>query len=128
VKTFVWLFISSAIFGLAIGATYWWIAHEESTGTVLLGIMTAAFLFAAGYALVAERDAHLAGDGPETTPREVAGEDLGTFTTASAYPILIACTALLTLLGLLWSPPLCAAALLTLILILWRLAAESART
>jgi hypothetical protein len=128
VKTFVVLFGVAAAFGAAIAVAYWFVAHEEATGTALLAVMTTALVFAAGYAVVAERDAHLVGDRPDETLRESAGEDLGIFTIKSPYPVLIAvCTALL-LSGLLWSPLLAIAALVGMLLCFWRLGAESART
>ena len=126
-KTFVGLFFSSALFGLAIVIAYWFVAHEETVGTALLGIMTAALTFTAGYAVIAERNADIDGDSAEITPRDVAGEDLGIFTTESAWPILVALSATFMLIGLLWSPLLAAAGAIALILCLWRLGAESAR-
>lgn len=124
-RTFVMLFLSSAAFGIAISVVYWIVAHEP-VGMFLLGIMTAALVFAAGYAILAERDADLAGDS-EKTPPEVAGEDLGIFTTESAWPILTASCVLATLLGVLWSPLVALAGIVCLILCLWRMGAESAR-
>lgn len=126
VKTFVTLFISSATFGAAIALSYWFVSHEP-TGTVLLGVMTGALLFTAGYAILGERDADLAGDAKEETPPEAAGEDLGIFTTESAWPILTAVSVLGMLVGLLWSPFLAVVGLAGLILCLWRLGAEAAR-
>ena len=126
-KTFVALFLSSTAFGLAIAIAYWLIAHQETTGTVLLGIMTAAFAFAALYAVVAERDAHIDGDDAQMTAEQTSGEDLGVYTTQSAYPILLALSCLVMLLGVLYSPLLGCVALVAAILCLWRLGAESAR-
>lgn len=126
-KTFVQLFISSALFGVAIAVAYWFVAHEEATGTVLLGIMTAALAFTAGYALIAERNADLDGDREDMLPPAAAGEDLGIFTTESAWPILVALSTVFMLAGLLWSPFIAIAALVALLLCLWRLGAESAR-
>ena len=126
-KTFVVLFGIAAAFGAAIAMAYWFIAHEEAAGTALLAVMTAALAFAAGYAVVAERDAQLVGDRPDESAAHAEGEDLGVFTTRSPYPVLIAvCTALL-LSGLLWSPLLAVAALAGMLLCFWRLGAESAR-
>ncbi len=125
-KTFVVLFICSALFGLSIGVAYWWVAHEI-TGTLLLGVMTAALAFAATYAMAAERDAHLDGDNPTITNEQTVGEDLGVFTTSSAWPILIAAGAALGLCGLPWSPLLAIVGFVVVILALWRMGAESAR-
>ncbi len=126
-KTFVAIFMISAAFGAAIAITYFLVAHEEGAGTALLGIMGAALTFAALYAIFAERDADLGGDYPLKTNEEVAGEDLGIFTTASPYPVLIAVCVLATLTGALWSPLLGIAGLVGLLLCFWRLGAESSR-
>ncbi len=126
-KTFVAIFGVSAGFGIAIAIAYYFIAHEEGAGTALLGIMGAALTFAALYAVVAERDADLDGDYPNKTNAEVAGEDLGIFTTQSPYPILIAVCALAIMTGILWSPLLGIAGLVGMLLCFWRLGAESAR-
>jgi Cytochrome c oxidase subunit IV len=127
-KSFVGLFGIAALFGLAIAVAYWFIAHQEGAGTALLGFMFAALAFAAGYAVLAERDADLEGDDPCKTSEEVAGEELGIFTTQSPWPILIAVCTLALLTGALWSPLLAIAGLLGMLLCFWRLGAESART
>ena len=126
-KTFVGLFLSSTGFGLAILIAYWFVAHEETTGSILLGIMTAALAFAAMYALIAERNAHLEGDSEDFEPKDSAGEDLGVFTTQSAYPILVALSSLFLLVGVIYSPLLAFISIVALVLCLWRLGAESAR-
>ena len=127
-RVFVWLFVSAALFGVAIAVAYWFIAHREAAGTALLGIMAAALAFTAGYAIVAERDARLEGDDPAESNEAVAGEDLGVFTIRTAYPVLIALCTLALLTGMIWSPLLGVAGLVGLLLCLWRLGAESART
>lgn len=127
-KSFVGIFACSAGFGLVIVILYWWVAREETVGTVMLGIMTAALIFAAIYAVIGERNARLDGDAPGLTNADAAGEDLGVFTTASAYPILTALGAGLALCGLIWAPLLGAAGFAIVILCLWRMGAESART
>ncbi len=126
-KTFVGLFLSSTAFGAVILVAYWFVAHEETTGSVLLAIMTAALAFAAVYAVIAERHAHIDGDGQDLTPEDVKGEDLGVYTTHSPYPILLALSCLFMLLGVLYSPILAFAAVVAVLLCLWRLGAESAR-
>lgn len=126
-KTFIVLFAASAIFGAVTELAYWYFAHEEGTGTVLLGCMAGALAFTAAYAIVAERNADLPGDNPSETPEEAAGEDLGIFTSHSAWPILVAISSLATLVGMLWSPLVGFSGLIALLLCLWRLGAESAR-
>ena len=127
VKSFVALMFSSAAFGAAIAIAYWLVAHQETTGTVLLGIMCGAFVFAAGFAIIAERNADVSGDGENLSPADRAGEDLGVFTGASAWPILIAIATALTLIGLLYSPLLAVLAAVGLVLCLLRLGMESNR-
>lgn len=126
-RTFVGIFLVSAAFGIAIAIAYFFLAHEEGAGTALLGFLGAALTFAALYAVVAERDADLAGDYPDRSSDEAAGEDLGIFTTESPYPILIAICTLAVLTGMLWSPLLGIAGLVGLVLCFWRLGAESSR-
>jgi len=125
-KSFVGLFGIASLFGLAIAASYWFVSREDA-GTVLLGFMFTALAFAAGYALLAERDANLAGDNPDVISENVAGEELGIFTTESPYPILIAMATLAVLTGVLWSPLLAFAGLAGMLLCFWRLGAESSR-
>jgi len=126
-KTFIAFFAAAAIFGAVTGLAYWYIAHEEATGTVLLGCMGAALAFTACYAIFAEKDADLPGDDPNETPEKAAGEVLGIFTSYSAWPILVAISSLATLVGMLWSPLIGFSGLIALLLCLWRLGAESAR-
>lgn len=126
-KSFVGIFVCSALFGLAIAVAYAWVAHGEIVGTILLGVMTAALAFAASYALIAERAASLDGDDPNISNDRVAGEDLGVFTTKSRWPILVAAGAALGLCGLPWSPFMTACGLIIVVLCLWRMGAESAR-
>ena len=125
-KTFVGLFLCSASFGITIAVIYWIVAHE-ATGTVLLGVMTTAMVFAAAYAILAERDAALDGDDAEATNAQHAGEELGAFTTSSAWPIVTAVGAGIALCGLPWSPFLSMCGLVIVILALWRMGSESAR-
>jgi hypothetical protein len=127
VRTGVGLFVSSALFGIAIATIYWFSSHHYG-GTILLGLMATALAFATVWSIAAEREADLDGDDPKMRQSDAAGEDLGIFTTASAWPILMACSALVMLLGALWSPFLLFVGIAAIILILWRLGAESART
>jgi hypothetical protein len=127
VKTFVSLFLSSAAFGIVIAVIYW-ISSRDSTGTLLLGLMATGLTFAAGYAILAEREANLDGDSKTVRNADVAGEDLGIYTSSSAYPILMALAVLTFLVGAVWSPFILFTGLLAILLILWRLGAESNRT
>jgi hypothetical protein len=125
-KTFITLFLSSATFG-AVAAIVYWFSSREIIGTLLLGLMALGLSFAAGYALLAERNANLPGDDETMQHKETAGEDLGIFTKESAWPILLAFSILALFVGVVWSPFVAAAGLVAMLLILWRLSAESAR-
>ena len=126
-KAFITLFFSSAAFGGAAAIVYWF-SSREIIGTLMLGLMALGLSFAAGYALLAERDADLPGDEETVQHKETAGEVLGIFTKESAWPILLAFSILALFLGVVWSPFIAAAGLAAMLLILWRLSAESART
>ena len=125
-KTFVGLFLSSAGFAAAAAIVYWYASHEYA-GTFMLGFMFCALTFAAGYAMIAERNAHLAGDDPELDQTEAAGEDVGIFTKETAWPGLLAFSILWTFIGVVWSDFMIFTGLAAILLCLWRLAAESAR-
>jgi hypothetical protein len=125
-KVFVGLFLSSAVFGLAIAVVYWFASHEYA-GTLLLGFMFFGLAFAAGYAIFAERHAEIQGDDPERQHKEAGGEDVGIVTKDSAWPTALAFSILMFFIGLVWSDFLLFAGLAAMLLCLWRLGAESAR-
>ncbi len=125
-KAFITLFLSSATFG-AVAAIVYWFSSREIIGTLMLGLMALGLSFAAGYALLAERNAQLPGDEETIQHKETAGEVLGVFTKESAWPILLAFSILALFVGVVWSPFVAAAGLAAMLLILWRLSAESAR-
>ena len=125
-KASIALFFSSATFGAVAAVVYWFSSHEI-IGTLMLGLMALGLSFAAGYALLAERGANLSGDDNSVQHKETAGEVLGIFTKESAWPILLAFSILALFLGVVWSPFVAAAGLGAMLLILWRLTAESAR-
>lgn len=119
------LFVFASLFGLATATAYWFLSHEPA-GAILLGFVGASMAFAAGYAFVAEREARVEGD-EQPAPRSSSGDDLGIFTSSSAWPILTALCAAVSLVSLLYSPLLCVLALVALLLCIWRMGAESAR-
>ena len=125
-RVFVGLFSSSAIFGL-VSAVIYWFSSREYAGTLLLGFMFFGLSFAAGYAMIAERNAELPGDDPERQHIESAGEDVGIVTKESAWPTALAFSILLFFIGLVWSDFLLFAGIAAMLLCLWRLGAESAR-
>ncbi|HVA29392.1 MAG TPA: cytochrome c oxidase subunit 4 [Candidatus Baltobacteraceae bacterium] len=118
------LFVSSAIFGIVIAVAYWFSAHNPD-GTILLGLMATALVFAAGYMFVAEREARLVGDRSNASSVEASGEQLGVFTVASPWPIVVAFSVFLLLLGLAIYPVLAAFGLALLLFGLFRLGRES---
>ncbi|HKU66700.1 MAG TPA: cytochrome c oxidase subunit 4 [Candidatus Baltobacteraceae bacterium] len=125
-KTFVALFLSSAGFAAAAAIVYWFASHEYA-GTLFLGFMCCALAFAAGYAIIFERGAKLAGDDPDLRQREAAGEDVGIVTKESAWPPLLALSVLWFFIGLIWSDFMIFTGIAAMLLCLWRLGAESAR-
>lgn len=125
-KTLVSLFLSSSAFGASICAVYWFSSHDRG-GALLLGFMSIGLAWAAGYAIVAERNARLAGDDPQLQHKERAGEDVGIVTKESAWPACLAFSVLWLLTGIIWSDFLLFTGLAGVLLCLWRLAAESAR-
>lgn len=125
-KTFVGLFVSSATFAAVISIVYWFASHEY-VGTLFLGFMCCALAFAAGYAIIFERNAHLAGDDPQLGQKEAAGEDVGIVTKRTPWPAVLAFSVLWFFIGLLWSDFMIFTGLAAMLLCLWRLGAESSR-
>ncbi len=102
-KIGVRLFISSMTFATAIAAVYAFTTHD-SIGAIFLGAMALALIIVAIYIVVAEREANLAGDQADMSPADVAGEDMGTFTIESYWPILAAAGTAVTILGVTFMP------------------------
>ncbi|GAC1566934.1 MAG: hypothetical protein NVS2B3_02400 [Vulcanimicrobiaceae bacterium] len=102
-KIGVRLFISSMGFGITIAALYLLATHDV-IGAVFLCAMALALAIVAGYIVVAEREADLASDREDRTPADVAGEEMGTFTTESYWPVLAAAGFSLALLGIVFLP------------------------
>lgn len=125
-KTGVGLFISSGLFGFAIAIAYWFSSHHYG-GAIFLGLIGVGLSVATIYAIAAEREANLSGDDPNISQATAAGENLGIFTTASAWPILTAIAALLVLLGAVWSYFVLFCGVVLMLICLWRMGAESAR-
>ncbi len=125
-KTGLKIFLNSAGFGIVIAAVYWLVARHPA-GTVLLGLMAVGMLFIAGYMLVAERHANLAGDDKSPSFEASAGTDLGIFTGATAWPLIAAVGVFAVIIGAIWSLLFAALGGLTLLYACYRLARESAR-
>jgi hypothetical protein len=121
------LFISGAAFASVIAIAYW-ISSRHPGGSILLGFMAAAMIFAAGFMFFAQREANLPADLKTVNFAEVAGEEIGTFTLSTLAPFLAALTVFGLLVGIVWSPFLAAVSLILLLLALGRLVRESNRT
>ncbi len=102
-KIGVRLFLSSMVFGIAIAAIYGITTHD-GVGIILLGLMALALIIVAIFIVVAEREANLAGDHADMTPSDVAGEEIGTYSLESYWPILAAVGATVALLGIVFLP------------------------
>jgi hypothetical protein len=105
------LFLSSAAFSVVIAVTYWFLSHEP-VGTFLLGVMAFALTFAAGYMIVAEREADLAGDRKDAAVSDDAGDLVGTYSLHSPLPLWSALSITLVLVGLVIAPALSAIGLI----------------
>jgi Cytochrome c oxidase subunit IV len=125
-KPFVGLFASTALFAVSICVIYWFSSHDRG-GALLLGFMCIALAFAAAYAFYSEKNAALEGDDPNLQHKEAAGEDITIVTKESPWPLILACSIVWMLIGLLWSDFMLFTGLAAILLALWRLGAESAR-
>lgn len=101
-KTTIAVFASSMFFGIIVSVSYWYSTYEP-VGTILLGIMSAGFLFAASYTGLAQRKVKLVGDRKNPPPASGA-EYIGIFTTESAWPILLAVSSAIFLIGMVLQP------------------------
>ncbi len=97
------LFVSSMLFAIGIAAAYAWATHEL-IGTILLGMMAVAMITVAVFMVVAQRESNLASDAPEVDPGALAGENLGSFTLESYWPILGAAGTVLLVQGVVFLP------------------------
>ena len=102
-KIGVRLFLSSMTFGIVIATIYILTTHDV-IGAIFLGGMALALAIVAGYIVVAEREANLASDYKDRTPADVVGEELGTFTTESYWPVLAAAGVTFLILGVVFLP------------------------
>jgi hypothetical protein len=97
------LFVSSMLFAIGIAGAYLWATHEI-VGTILLGMMAIAMITCAVYIVVAEKESNLAGDAPNVKPEDLAGENLGSFTLESYWPIVGALGTVLLVQGVVFLP------------------------
>lgn len=125
-KTFISLFLSSGAFSASISIVYWF-SSKDITGTLFLGLMMLAFAWVAVYTKIAEAESDLAGDKPETTHAQRAGEDVGIVTKSTPWSFLLAVCIVTSLIGVVWTSFVLFLGLGGAMLCLWRLGAESAR-
>jgi TRAP-type C4-dicarboxylate transport system permease large subunit len=102
-KIGVRLFVSSMLFSIAIAVVYG-VTTRDLIGVVFLAMMAFAMIVCASYIVVAEREAHIAGDEADLRPADVVGEDLGVFTVESYWPILGAVGLVMLIFGVVYAP------------------------
>jgi len=113
------LFVSSMCFAVVIALAYG-LTTADITGVIFLGMMALALIMVAGYIVVAEREAHLASDQQESKPTDLAGEEIGTFTLESYWPIVAAIGSATFLCGIVFLPGISIVAfLIGLAIIAW---------
>jgi hypothetical protein len=89
VKAWAGVFLALAGFGLGLGTLYYALT-QEWVGSTLLWVMGLMPLVVVGYA--ANRGAFRSAspaDDPSASPADAAGEDLGEFPAASAWPLFM---------------------------------------
>jgi len=89
VRTATWMMLALFAFGAISGTIYWFISYEPA-GTFLLWSFSLMSLVVAGYLVVhgAVRARSLEDD-PDATPDRAAGQEVGTFPAASAWPLVL---------------------------------------
>jgi hypothetical protein len=89
VRTATWMMLALFAFGAISGTIYWFVTYEPA-GTFLLWSFALMPLIVAGYLVLhgAVRARSLEDD-PDATPDRAAGQELGTFPAASAWPLVL---------------------------------------
>jgi cytochrome c oxidase subunit IV len=105
VKVGARIFIGTGVFGIVVGAIYWYVS-SEAAGTTLLLAMGIAPLILAGYVLRRREREVPPEDRPDARPEDAAGEVVGSFPAESAWPIALAGSSVLVLGGLVYGPAL----------------------
>ena len=88
-RTATWMMLALFAFGAISGTIYWFVTYEPA-GTFLLWSFSLMSLVVAGYLVVhgAVRARSLEDD-PDATPDRAAGQEVGTFPAASAWPLVL---------------------------------------
>ena len=97
--------MSSMLFGAVIGTAYALTTHDI-VGTMLLGMMSAAFLIMGGYVAIAERRVRLRSDDESSGPTAGAGDVIGSFALESYWPPLAALGLAVVIAGIAFAPGL----------------------
>jgi hypothetical protein len=89
VRTAGWMMFALFAYGIVVGTIYWFVTYEPA-GTVLLWSFSLMPVIVAGY-LVRHGSvrAETLEDDPEATPEKAAGQELGTFPSASTWPVVL---------------------------------------
>ncbi|HEV8621782.1 MAG TPA: cytochrome c oxidase subunit 4 [Actinomycetota bacterium] len=88
-KIATWMMLALFAYGAISGTIYWFITYEPA-GTLLLWSFSLMPLVVAGYLVLhgAVR-ARTLEDDPDASPDRAAGQGLGTFPVASAWPLVL---------------------------------------
>ena len=88
-RTAAWMMLALFAFGAISGTIYWFVTYEPA-GTFLLWSFSLMPLIVAGYLLLQGGvRARTMEDDPDASPDRAAGEELGTFPAASAWPLVL---------------------------------------
>jgi hypothetical protein len=89
VRTAVWMMLALFAFGAISGTIYWFVTYEPA-GTLLLWSFSLMPLIVAGFLVLhGGIRARTLEDDPDAAPERAAGQELGTFPVASAWPLVL---------------------------------------
>jgi hypothetical protein len=89
VRTAAWMMLALFAFGAISGTIYWFVTYEPA-GTFLLWSFSLMPLIVAGYLMLhGGVRARSLEDDPDASPDQAAGQELGTFPAASAWPLVL---------------------------------------
>ena len=88
-RTAVWMMLALFAFGAISGTIYWFVTYEPA-GTLLLWSFSLMPLIVAGFLVFhGGIRARTLEDDPDASPERAAGQELGTFPAASAWPLVL---------------------------------------
>jgi hypothetical protein len=89
VRAAAWMMLALFAFGAISGTIYWFVTYEPA-GTLLLWSFSLMPLIVAGYlALHGGLRVGTLEDEPDASPDRAAGQEVGTFPVASAWPLVL---------------------------------------